>query len=253
MDDNELYDFLVSEVDQPFSGWDFSYINGRFVDFPLTWSYFSKVLLLKRISNSLLDLGTGGGEFLASLAPLPNHTYATEGYEPNFSAAKKKLEPLGVKVIFCKNENLPFNNEEFELVIDRHANYDPNELYRVLKQGGIFITQQVGDQNNSKFKLALTGKKDSKSETKWNLDFKTKELKAAGFEILEVKENFTQTRIFDVGAIVYYLKAITFEIPDFTVKKYFNKLVEINVHITKNGYMDLHQNSHRYMIKAKKT
>ena len=254
MKDNELFDFLVSEAEQPFSGWDFSYINSRFVEFPLTWSYFSKVLQLKKMSESLLDMGTGGGEFLASLAPLPNHTCATEGYEPNFSTAKKKLEPLGVNVVYCKNENLPFNNEEFELIIDRHASYNPNEVYRILKQDGIFITQQVGDNNNSKLRLTLTGSQASQSESEeeWNLVFATKELEGAGFEILERKEDITLTRIFDVGAIVYYLKAITFEIPDFTIKKYYNKLVEINEYINDNGYLDLHQNNHRFMIKAKK-
>ncbi|MBY8984630.1 MAG: hypothetical protein KGD65_06175 [Candidatus Lokiarchaeota archaeon] len=84
MKDNELFDFLVSEAKHPFSGWDFSYINSRYMEFPLTWSYSSKVLPYIRTSESLLDMGTGGGEFLATLAPLPKHTCATEGYEPNF-------------------------------------------------------------------------------------------------------------------------------------------------------------------------
>ncbi|KKL96218.1 hypothetical protein LCGC14_1846700 [marine sediment metagenome] len=253
MKDNELYDFLVSEAEHPFSGWDFSYINSRFVEFPLTWSYFSKVLQLKRMSASLLDLGTGGGEFLASLAPLPNHTCATEGYEPNFSTAKQKLEALGVKVVFCKNESLPFDDEEFELVIDRHAFYNPNEVYRVLKQNGIFITQQVGEKNIQNLKLVLTGIQKSQNEGEWNLEFKKNELESAGFEILEGKEDFTQLRIFDVGALVYWLKAIIFEFPDFTIEKYYDKLVEINDHIKENGYLDLPKNNHRYLIKAQKS
>ncbi len=253
MKDNELYDFLVSEAEHPFSGWDFSYINSRFVEFPLTWSYYSKVLQLKRMSESLLDLGTGGGEFLASLAPLPNHTCATEGYDPNFSTAKRKLKPLGVKVVFCKNESLPFDDEEFELVIDRHAPHNPNEVYRVLKQNGIFITQQVGEKNIQNLKLILTGIQKSQNEGEGNLEFASNELESAGFEILEGKEDFTQLRIFDVGALVYWLKAIIFEFPDFTIEKYYDKLVEINDHIKENGYLDLPKNNHRYLIKAQKS
>ncbi len=149
MKDNELFDFLISEAEHPFSGWDFSYINSRFVDAPLTWSYSSKILPFIRTSKSLLYVGTGGGEFLATLAPLPKHTCATEGYEPNVDIAKKKLDPLSVKVVYCKkDENLPFNNEEFELIINRHEFYNPNEVNRILKHDGIFITQQVGDNNN---------------------------------------------------------------------------------------------------------
>ena len=253
MKDDELFEFLVSEAERPFSGWDFSYINSRLVEFPLKWSYYSKILPLKRRAESLLDMGTGGGEFLTSLAPLPNHTCATEGYEPNFSIAKKKLEPLGVKVVYCQNENLSFNNEEFELIIDRHANYNPKEVFRTLKQGGIFITQQVGDNNNFKLRFTLNGNSDLQREREGSLELAVNELEVAGFEILERIEDFTIMRIFDVGAIVYYLKAISFEFPDFTVEKYYDKLVEINQHINDKGYLDLPRNNHRYLIIAKKT
>ena len=75
---NELFDFLISEADHPFSGWDFSYISDRVVNAPLTWSYTSMLLPLIRKAESLLDIGTGGGEFLSSLVPLPKHTCATE-------------------------------------------------------------------------------------------------------------------------------------------------------------------------------
>jgi SAM-dependent methyltransferase len=253
MKDNELFDFLVSEYNHPFSGWDFSYIKSRFVDAPLTWSYSSKILPFIRKSESLLDMGTGGGELLATLAPLPKHTCATEGYEPNVSVAKNKLEPLSVKISYLKDANkLPFKNEEFELIINRHEYYNPNEVYRSLKHDGIFITQQVGDKNNSKLRLLLTGSQASQNEGEWNLKYATNELKTAGFEVLEGNKDITLTRIFDVGAIAYYLKAIPFDFPDFTVKKYYNKLVEINDYIINNGYLDLEMNNHRFIIKAKK-
>ncbi|MHA2280839.1 MAG: class I SAM-dependent methyltransferase [Promethearchaeota archaeon] len=254
MKNNELFDFLISEAKQSFSGWNFSYINGRFVDAPLTWSYSSKILPSIRASESLLDMGTGGGELLATLAPFPNHTCVTEGYEPNLSIAKKKLEPLGVKVFFLKDKmKLPFKNKEFELIINRHEFYNPNEVYRILKHEGIFITQQVGDKNNSKLRSILTIGQVSENEGEWNLEYAKNELEAAGFEIIEGMEDITTTRIFDVGAIVYYLKAIPFDFPDFTVKKYYNKLVEINEYINDNGYLDLDMNTHRFIIKAKKS
>jgi len=255
MKSNELFDFLVSEAEHPFSGWDFSYINSRFVDAPLTWSYSSKVLPFIRTSESLLDMGTGGGELLATLAPLPKHTCATEGYEPNVTIAKNKLEPLGVKVFYLKDDktNLPFKNEEFNLIINRHEFYNPNEVYRILKPDGIFITQQVGDKNNSKLRLILTGSGGSQNEVEWNLEYASNKSEAAGFEILESKEDITLTRIFDVGAIAFYLKAIPFDFPDFTVEKYYDKLVEINEYINDNGYLDLDMNNHRFIIKAKKS
>lgn len=250
---DDLFNFLISEADHPFSGWDFSYIRDRIVDVPLTWSYTSMLLPLIRKAESLLDMGTGGGEFLSSLVPLPKHTCATENYEPNVSIAKKQLEPLGVKVFYCKDdEHLPFKDEEFDLIINRHEFYSESEIYRILKPNGIFITQQVGDKNLSKLRLLLTGREESENETEWNLNYAANKLEKTGFEILERKENITSTRIFDVGAIVYFLKAVPRELPGFSVEKYYNKLLEIHSLINERGYLELDSNNHRFIIKARK-
>jgi len=253
MKNKELFDFLVSEAEYPFSGWDFSHIQDRIVNAPLIWSYLSKILPLIRSTDSLLDMGTGGGEFLASLVPLPKHTSATEGYKPNVPIARDKLEPLGVKVFFYTDRNaLPFKDEEFGLVINRHEEYSPNEVYRILKPGGIFITQQVGDKNDSKLRSILIGKENLVDEVVWNLDYATKELMVSDFEIIESYEDITSTRIYDVGAIVYYFKAVPWELPDFSVKKFYDKLVELHEHIDTNGYLELKNNNHRFLIKAKR-
>ena len=253
MEQKELFEFLMSEADYPFTGWDFSYLGDRLIDFPLTWSYRSKILPTIRISNSLLDMGTGGGEFLSSLIPLPKNTCATEGYQPNVRLAKKRLEPLGVRVFQHEHdENLPFKNEEFDLIINRHESYASDEVYRILKPGGTFITQQVGDKNNLKLRLMLTNSEKLENATEWNMNFAVEELKTSNFQIVESHEDITFTRIFDVGAIVFYLKAIPWELPDFSVKKYHDKLVEIHKQIDNKGYLDLDRNNHRFLILAKK-
>ncbi|MBY9005990.1 MAG: hypothetical protein KGD63_04460 [Candidatus Lokiarchaeota archaeon] len=95
----------------------------------------------------------------------------------------------------------------------------------MLKPNGIFITQQVGDKNDSKLRLALTGSEKSENDTEWNLNFAKKKLKVNGFEIVDGQEIINSTRIFDVGAIVYFLKAIPWELPGFTVEKYYIKLL----------------------------
>lgn len=253
MKDMDLFNFLVSESEHPFSGWDFSYIADRVVNSPLTWSYTSTILPLIRDTESLLDMGTGGGEFLTSLMPLPKDTCATESYEPNVPIAKKRLETLGVKVFFCKDkEKLPFKDEEYDLIINRHEDYSEKEVFRVLKPNGIFITQQVGDKNDSKLRLVLTGSEKSENDTEWNLNFAKEKLKANGFEIVDGQEIINSTRIFDVGALAYFLKAIPWELPGFTVEKYYNKLLEIHNLITNKGYFELESNNHRFIIKARK-
>ncbi|TWM62046.1 hypothetical protein CHCC14814_3869 [Bacillus paralicheniformis] len=49
-------------------------------------------------------MGTGGGEFLSKLGPLPSSAYATECYFPNVPVAKERLTPLEVQVVQIDND-----------------------------------------------------------------------------------------------------------------------------------------------------
>ncbi len=249
----ELLDILIKDAEHPFSGWDFSYIKDRLVEDPLTWSYSSIVIPLVRKAESLLDMGTGGGELLSTLAPLSDKTYATEAYPPNVPIAKKRLEPLGVDVVQIEEKaKLPFEDSEFDLIINRHEWYSPQDLFRILKSGGTFVTQQVGDRNDRKLRFLLSGKETTEDYFDWNLKIAAEELESNGFEILEKYEAVGSTRIFDVGAIVYFFKAIPWELPDFTVEKYRDKLSDIQIMISENGFLELEENNHRFLIKAVK-
>ncbi len=250
MINDEFYNYLVAEYNQPFSGWDLSYLKGRSVDIHTDprWDYTAAVLAAMRDAETMLDMGTGGGERLASLAatqPLPPRTYATEGYAPNVRVASKRLEPLGVTVVAIDDNHLPFADGQFDLIINRHASYAPHEVMRIIKPGQRFITQQVGDQTNRRLhELFGYTPKDTfypgaEQPSAWNLEYAVRELQEAGWRIIEQQEEFYPTRYYDVGAIVYYLKAIPWEIPDFSIEKYFDKLVEIDQLIKQGGYVDV--------------
>ena len=146
----ERFHTLVREAQEAvFSGWDFGWLAGRMIQEDLPWEYPALVRDHFTTAHSLLDMGTGGGELLASLAPLPPDTHATEAYPPNQQLAREMLTPLGVEVHnFTENDPLPFPESRFDLVINRHESFDSNEIYRILKPGGVFITQQVGGLNN---------------------------------------------------------------------------------------------------------
>lgn len=249
--DKELFNYLIDEVNQRFEGWDFSYLEstGRIQEFPLSWNYRNKVVLRMHGIFSLLDMGTGGGEFLSTLSPLPKYTCATEGYKPNISIAKNRLDPLNVKVYEVEDdEYLPFEDEEFELIINRHESYSAKEVKRTLKDKGIFITQQVGGLNDKEINEILGAKKSEFID--WNLEKAVGQLETAGFKILEGKEDLVKTRFYDIGAIVYYLKAVPWQVPDFTIERYFDKLVEIHNIIERLGYIDF--TCHRFFIMASK-
>src|SRR2546427_3932815 len=93
-------DVLLDEAErQPFVGWDFSWLRGRLDSQPLPWDYTATVIEHARSSPDLLDLGTGGGEWLAELPYRPPRTVATEAWGPNVAIAGARLGPLGVDVV----------------------------------------------------------------------------------------------------------------------------------------------------------
>jgi SAM-dependent methyltransferase len=249
------FDALITDAErEPFSGWDFSYITAtnRYRLEPVSWDYRAIVLERMKKAESMLDMGTGGGERLASLQTFPKVTYATEAYAPNVPIARKRLEPLGVKVVqIMSDDNLPFANETFDLIINHHEAYSVKEVYRILKHSGVFLTQQVGDRDNLELNELLEGKlHGTTKEEHWNLEIATQELQSAGFEILDKKEEFPKTVFLDVGAVVFYLKAIPWKIQDFNVERYRKQLAELHQQVLAEGKLEV--TSHRFYVEASK-
>jgi hypothetical protein len=133
---SKRFNQLVAEAErQPFAGWDFSYVKDRMIEAPLPWDYVVEVLGRLSGVSALLDLGTGGGEVFSQLAPFPPRTFATEEYAPNAPIAARRLHPLGARVVRYEapmenyaapgpprpnKPGLPFRDDAFDLVIDRH-------------------------------------------------------------------------------------------------------------------------------------
>ncbi|WP_259415781.1 class I SAM-dependent methyltransferase [Bacillus toyonensis] len=245
-----LFLTLLDSANTNFSGWDFSFISetGRMKSEPLSWSYGSTAFQLIQHAKSMLDMGTGGGELLSMLQPFPPTIYATEGYAPNVPISRKKLEPLGVIVVEVKDDDaLPLQDAQFDLIVNQHESYAASEVNRILSPNGIFLTQQAGGLDcaelNKQFGTPLNSEFAS-----WSLETACNELKENGFTILDAKEEFPLQRFYDIGAIVYYLKAIPWQIPDFTVERYYEELYRIHKIMLQKGYFDVKQ--HRFIIKA---
>ncbi len=249
-----LFQYLQAEQEHPFSGWDFSYLDGRMVEdlSALTWDYRATIKARLPHIHSLLDINTGGGEFLAALQPFPVDTCATESYAPNIPVAQRLLEPLGVRVYGISDESqFPLENERFDLVINRHGSYAPSEVYRVLKRGGLVITQQVDGAGHFDDFNQLLGAPSGQNWPRWRLPYAANELKEAGFELLEQAEARPVVRFYDVGAIAYYLKAIPWQINDFSLEKYLPQLEALHAQIQRDGFVAVH--SHYFFIVARKS
>src|SRR5205809_733348 len=160
-------DALLDEAErQPFVGWDFSWLRGRLESQPLPWDYTATIVEHARRSPDLLDLG---GEWLAELSYRPPRTVATEAWGRNVAIAGARLRPLGVdlvqvapawdnsgKPVEGTASPLPFPDQAFHLVVDRHESFDVGEVARILVPGGWFITQLVDAGNDLEYR-ALFG------------------------------------------------------------------------------------------------
>ena len=124
------------------------------------------------------------------------------------------------------------------------------EVYRVLKPQGVFITQQVGDGNNAELHDFLQGETRNTAQRSWDLKKAVVELKAADLNVEDQRAESTKSRFFDIGAVVYYLKAIPWEIPSFSTGRYSQKLRELDKMIRSEGFFEV--STTRFFVMAVK-
>ena len=151
MKKTELKEIWKKEEDAAhIHGWDFSHIDGRAdLNLDLPWDYRQIIKQYLHDDMKILDYDTGGGEFLLSLEHPFDKTAATEGYPPNAELCRETLLPLGIDFRECNDPaSIPFEDESFDMILNRHGSFYAEELYRLLKKGGIFITEQVGGDND---------------------------------------------------------------------------------------------------------
>ena len=232
-------------------GWDFSHIHGRYEEEDdLPWDYEQIIRGILRDEMKLLDYDTGGGEFLLSLHHPYENTAATEGYPPNVQLCREKLLPLGIDLRECADASrIPFADASFDIIINRHGDFFPSEIRRLLKPGGLFITQQVGSDNDRELvEAVLPG--TAKPFPHDNLPEQKKAFEDAGFEILQADEAYRPIHFYDVGALVWFARIIQWEFPGFSVDSCFDRLLTLQETIDSEG--NITGTIHRFLIVAKK-
>ena len=253
MDKNKLKEeWLKEEKMAHIHGWDFSHIYGRYSEEEnLPWDFRTVINKYLKNNMKLLDMETGGGEFLLSLNHPKHNTSAIEGYQPNVELCKKVLLPLGIDFKEADgDEKIPFENEYFDIITNRHGAYNVTELKRVLKKDGIFITQQVGAENDRKLVEMLLPKYKDLPYAEHYLNIKQQEISEQGFEILESGETFQPIKFFDTGALVWFAKIIEWEFPNFSVKSHLDNLYKIQEIIEANRVVEVR--IHKFFIVSKK-
>jgi len=215
------------------------------------WSYTSRAAELMRQASSVVDMGTGGGERLLKLQNFwPGKVVATEDYPPNFKLATERLSPLGVRVVdvpLTDFDPMPFRNGEFDLVLNRHSGLNAREVARMLAPGGTFLTQQI----HGLWAYDLIAVFDARPQ--WpdsTLEKYVPQLKAAGLTIVDTQEWSGRLSFTDVGAIVYYLKAVPWLVPGFSVETHSKYLFKLQDQLESGEGLSF--SARKYLIEAYK-
>ena len=249
-----LAELLAEATLRPVEGWDFSWLGERVSTRLLDWSFDSIVDERSLHAPSLLDMSTGGGEWLAALRHRPARTVATEGWPPNVVVAARRVRPLGVPVVWSEdapdnvdqrpNEpcgRLPFRAGSFALVVNRHASFSAAEVDRVLSAGGAFLTQQMGsDYRDAYDALGLDRPKRGRE---WNVALATEQLAGAGLRIVEAREGHSITEFADVGAFAWYLSAVPWAIPGFKIEAHQPALERLHQELMRGRVLTIQQSA----------
>ena len=237
------------EEQQPFIGWDFSYLDGRMLEEQAPWSYSTRAAELMQRAASVVDLDTGGGERFLALKPYwPPIVVATEEYPPNVVLATQRLGAAGacvVEVPLSDDGLLPFTDAAFDLVLNRHAAFNAAEVARILAPGGSFLTQQVHGLWAHDLLAAFDATPQWPSATPEKY---VPRLQRAGMTIVDVREWSGVLAFIDVGAIVYYLKAVPWLVPGFSVATHAGYLLRLQQRVERGEPLAF--SARKYLIEA---
>lgn len=236
------------EKAQRFSGWSFADIKTKRRGPEIPWDYQRRAQDLLRSAGSVLDMGTGGGELYARvLGGYGGLAVATESWHPNVRVATNRLRPLGCAVVRSSSFRLPFHDESFSLVLNRHEELDPPEVGRVLARGGRVLTQQVGRRNWEELRTAFPRKQDFGPL----FEAYRRGFEMAGLSISRAEEHETRVAYASLGDVVYVLCVAPWEIPGFApLGKDLDALLEMEQALRTDDGIVLTED--RFLIEAEK-
>ena len=242
----------------PTDGWDFSWFAGRATEERPPWGYArmlgERMAALAAVPGAAaLDLQTGGGEVLATVPAAPRVLVATECWPPNVPVATRNLAGLGARVVpmAAELDDLPFADASFDLVTSRHpVGVGWHEVARVLKPGGTYFSQDVGNgsvRELTEFMIGpLPAREGPNRDPKWSV----LGAREAGLEIIDLREFRGRMEFGDVAAVVHFLRKVVWIVPGFTAERYLDRLRALHDQIQEQGPFPA--TSVRFLIEARK-
>ena len=231
-----------------FRGWSLEEVAPTRIGPGYPWDYRHRAADLIGRASFVLDMGTGGGELFADLCRgRRGRAVATEPWHVNAPIAKSRLAPLGVEVVGAHSLHLPFRNDVFDLVLDRHEEMDPAEVGRVLARGGIVLTQQVGRNDWKEVRTFFPRMQD------WGPVFAryVSGFEGARMKIERSESHDTRVAYHGLGEVVYILCVAPWMIPAFDpLGQDLRALIQLERNLTTHEGLVLTES--RFLIEASK-
>lgn len=230
------FEELVAEGESvPTEGWDFSWFAGRATEQRPSWGYARLLAARMARAEAALDVQTGGGEVLASIPVAPPLLAATESWSPNLEIARRTLAGLGATVVEVGDEaDLPFPSGHFDLVVSRHpvaTRWD--EIHRVLRPGGTYLSQAVGSGTVRELTDLMMGPQPVNPSRGPLVTVARAE--AAGLEVVDLRQEALRIEFHDIAAVVHFLRKVIWTVPGFTVDAYRDRLAELHDFLERHG------------------
>jgi SAM-dependent methyltransferase len=158
----------IVDANGKLDGWDFSRVRAE--RDPVPWDYVDVVRQYLKLSDRVLDIGTGGGEIFFSLASYFGKGVGIDQNPAMIETAQRNLTALSIGNISLMRmdaSDLRFDADEFDVVLLRHLRVYASEIARVLHPGGYFIAQMVGQRSSQNILNAFGWTPDSFGPEWW--------------------------------------------------------------------------------------
>ncbi len=215
---------------------------------PLTpWDYVSVVRDHLRATDTVIDIGTGGGERLLELSSDARQLLGVDPDPEVIGRARELAADKGVTSVHFETGTGTEILDRFDVVIDRHAPFATTVVHRLLRPGGRFVTQQVGEHNMKNVRESFQLEANAFAPISPEMFVK------AGFIIERFDEYDVDYVIHDMDSLVFWLQALDVAHSDFggfdseRDADAINRLLSTS--LTGDGVVT---NEHRYLLVAAK-
>jgi SAM-dependent methyltransferase len=184
---------------------------------------------------------------------------AYEEWLPTVPAAVQTLRPIGAHVVVALGSadnvgprrvvaRLPFADASFDLILNRHEAFDPDDVRRLLRPGGHFVTQQVGHDQVASVRALLGLPTEG---PRWDLSEAVRQAEAAGLSVIDAAEARPVSRFADIGALIAYLRTVPWEVPEFEVGHFRPQLEHLHDRCVRDGFVEAV--GHRFHLTARRS